>query len=87
MDKFGLNQGHSDDKRHAAVMVPGCGAKNYPNGPIIQIEIEDSRPVLFVYADINQEEYTHKISLEHALESNRDEQEMSDVGKAANGSG
>lgn len=84
-DRFGLNQGTNDVGQYANVHVPGCGHKTLDNGPVIFIEFENGKPVVYIWSDINSDEPTHKISLEHALESNREE--MSDVGKAENGSG
>jgi hypothetical protein len=37
----------------------------------ILLEIIDGKPFLYVYADINQIDFTHRIDLSTALESNR----------------
>ncbi len=84
--RFGLNQGTKDSGPYAEVIIPGCGTQTEDNGAILYIEIVDGKPVLYIWGDINQEEPTHKISLQYALESNRDEG-ISDVGKDENGSG
>lgn len=76
--RFGLNQGTNDKGQYANLSIPGCGHKTQDNEPVIFIEFEDDKPVMYIWADINQEEPTHRISLEHALEGIREE--MSDVG-------
>ena len=75
--RFGLNQ--SSEPQTAEIIVPGCNrnernATGYPR-PIIFIEIENDKPVMYVYGDINQEDWTHRIELKDALESNRDDTE------------
>jgi len=71
-DRFGLNQ--TSEPRTAEVYVPGCGSKVQDNAPIIYIEFEASgNPVMYIWADINQEDWTHRIELKDALESNREE--------------
>jgi len=72
MSRFGLNQGTSDNKQYAEIVIPGCGTQTQDNGAPVYIEIVDGEPVLYIWADINQEEPTHKISLQYALESNRE---------------
>lgn len=70
-NRFGLNQGTNDKGQYAEVAIPGCGMQTQDNGPVLYIEFENGKPVLYIWGDINSEDYTHHISLEHALESNR----------------
>jgi hypothetical protein len=85
--RFGLNQGTRDNGQYAEVTIPSCGTQTQDNGPVIFIEFENNKPILYIWADINQEDWTHRIELKDALEGNREERGMSDVGKAENGSG
>jgi hypothetical protein len=71
--RFALNQGTVDSIQYADMVVPGCGHKNMKDAAIIRVEIRDGKPTLLVWSDISQEEPTHIISLVHALESNREE--------------
>jgi hypothetical protein len=70
--RFGLNQ--ASDPQTAEIIVPGCdrherNLTGHPR-PVIVIEIVDGEPIMYVYSDINQIDYTHRISLKDALESN-----------------
>ena len=70
--RFGMNQ--SSEPKTAEIVVPGCNRHDpnqtiYPR-PIIFIEIKNGKPVLYIYGDINQEDWTHRIELKDALESN-----------------
>ena len=73
--RFALNQGTADQIQYADLVVPGCGHKNMEGAAIIRVEIVADKPVLYIWADINYEEPTHIIPLEHALESNRESEE------------
>lgn len=71
--RFGMNQ--SSEPFSASIIVPGCSKQSdqEANSPIVYIEITDGAPIMYVYADINQTEWTHRIDLKDALESNREE--------------
>ena len=71
-ERFGLNQ--TSEPRTGKIYVPGCGSKTQDNAPIIYIEFEaNGNPVMYIWADISQEVWTHRIELKDALESNREE--------------
>jgi len=72
-NRFGLNQ--QSEPLSASIVVPGCSKRSDPgeNSPIIYIEIEHDEPVMYIYADINQDAWTHRIALKDALESHREE--------------
>jgi hypothetical protein len=74
-NRFGMNQ--SSEPQVAEIVVPGCNRyeqnlTGHPR-PVIFIEIENGEPIMYVYGDINQEDWTHRIELKDALESNREE--------------
>ena len=75
LQRFALNQKNANGKQSAELLVPGCGTKAQDDGPVAYIEIEDGKPVMYVWADIASEDPTHRIDLSDALESNRAEDE------------
>jgi len=63
----------SDLKKSTEVFIDGFGISTMSDGygPIIYLEHYEGKPWLYIWADINQEDPTHKIDLSEALESNR----------------
>ena len=58
-----------DDKSCADIEIDGMNtASTVFRGAVMYIEGAN----LYIWADINQEDYTHKIDLSKALETNRD---------------
>jgi hypothetical protein len=51
--------------------IRGYGVKTEDNGAPIYLDTFSELPMLYVWADINQEDATHKIDISKALESNR----------------
>ncbi len=72
---FGLSQGTNDMGQYADVTIPGCGTLDMDNGPVIHIEFQDGKPILYVWGDIASLDFTHKIDLSDALETNRNQEE------------
>lgn len=68
-----LPDGISDATTGLDILADGYGTKGmHPGyGPIIYLERSESHLVLHVWADINQEDPTHTISLENAREEHR----------------
>jgi len=81
MQRFALNQKNVDGKQSAELFVPGCGAKTQDNGPVAFVEFQDGKPVLYIWSDINQEDWTHRIDLSDALESSREEEKSAPKSK------
>ena len=57
------------------ILIRPAGTGDYASAdhcgfPVV-VEIVDGKPLLFVWADINQEDSTHRIDLSGALESQR----------------
>lgn len=62
---------HSDG--HVEVGVRGCGLQEMDPGfdRVVYLEIKNGKPMLYVWADINSGDATHKIDLSGALEEHR----------------
>lgn len=72
---FRLNQKNMDGKQSAELFIPGCGMKTQDDGAVVYVEIEDGTPIMYIWSDINSEDWTHRIDLTNALESSREEEE------------
>lgn len=53
------------------IYLPGCGVKSQENGAPIYLDFWGSAPKLYVWADINEEDYTHGVAFGRALEAHR----------------
>jgi len=73
LQKFALNQKNMDGKQSAELFVPGCGTKTQDDGAVVIIEFEDGNPIMYIWSDINSEDWTHRIDLSNALEASREE--------------
>ena len=63
---------HSDG--HVEIGVRGCGMQEMDPGfdRVVYLEVKDGKPMLYVWADINSGDVTHKIDLSGALEIHRE---------------
>ena len=73
--RFALNQSSDGNKQSVELKVPGCNRKCFDDAGVIVVEIKNGKPVLYVYSDINIEDWTYRIELRDALESNREPEE------------
>jgi hypothetical protein len=62
--------GTGEYSNYIEIGITGMGTANVTGGPIMYLEKEDGKWVLRVWADINQEDATHRIDLSNAFESN-----------------
>jgi len=62
-----------NEGRGISIHIPGYGTNDMEPGagPVIYLELENGVPILRVWADITDEEPTHKISLAKASEKHR----------------
>jgi len=60
--------GTGDQSKYLEVEIEGMGTANCPGGSIFYLEKDEGRWILRVWADINQEYYTHRIDLTGAKE-------------------
>lgn len=62
-----------EEGANPGILIRPAGTGTLEGGSPMMLEIVSGRPILHVWADINEEEQTHRIDLSEALETNRRE--------------